>query len=412
MERLLMAALVAVLLLGSAPVPARDDFAARLAQADALRSADPERSSALLADLAAEAAQGTPAQRRHIEYLQAYRLAVYGNRPDEAARRAMVLFEQAEDVDLRFRAGALAASAMAISRDFDASLRVLNQVLPLRGDVRDDEIRLDGVYAAALLYSEMGQYRLSLRYADEILAQDPSPRTRCFAALPQLEARLRLDQMPIDDGPLGRSIDLCLSLGEDMTASFLRLVLARKLVASGRSEDALELLRMHLPQIDAIGYQRLSVDAHALVAELLLERGDLDGAADHAARAVSSARSFSSGMPLVTAHRVLFEAAEARDDVRAALDHYRRYVEADRAHVGDLRARELAYAIVRDETTAQARRIELLGQQNQILELQQQVAQQAARTTRILVLVLVVLVAGAGWWAWRMARRQSKAAGR
>lgn len=407
----LVTVLLAALLLGSGAASAQDDFGARLEQAEALRSADPERSAALLAGLEAEADGATPLQRQRIEYLRAYRLAVYGNQPGEAAKRAMALFDRAEDTDLRFRAGALAASALAITRDFDASLRVLNRVLPLRQDVQDDEVRLDGVYAAALLYNEMGQYRLSLRYADEMLLQDPSPRTRCFASLPQLESRFRLDLMPVDDGPLGRSIDLCLSIGEDLTANFLRLILARKLAESGRAADALELLRMHLPRIDAIGYQRLSVDAHALVAELLLDAKDFEAAADHAARAVADARSFSSGPQLVAAHRVLYEVAEARGDVAAALAHYRRFVAADRAHLSDVRARELAYAIVRDETTAQARRIELLDQENQILRLQQEVDRQAADRTRILLLALLVLVLGVGIWAWRTARSHARAAG-
>lgn len=400
--------LLAALLLAPAPSPAQDDFAARLAQADALRSADPERSAALLAGLQPDLGRATLHQRQQVAYLEAYRLAVFGNRPEEAATRAAALVEQAGDVDLRFRAGALAASSFAIARDFEASLRILDRILPMRADVADSAVRHAGLHAAALLYHEMGQYRLSLRYADEILADEPAPRTRCIASLPQLDARFRLGLLPVDDGPLGRAIDQCLAVDEAMTASFLRIVLARKLEAAGRQADALELLRQHLPGIEAIGYQRLSVDAHSLVAELLLHKGDLSLAAEHAELAIASARSFSSGLPLAAAHRVLYEVAEARGDPAAALAHYRRYVEADRAQPSDARARDLAYAIVRDETTGPARQIELLGQQNQLLRLQHEVDRRAAARTRILVLVLLLLIAGIGGWTWWVAGRQPR----
>lgn len=401
--------LLVALLLAPAPLPAQDAFEAALDQADALRSADPERSAALLAGLEPDIARATRHQRDRIAYLRAYRLAVFGNQPDAAAAIAVDLVARAADPDLRFRAGALAASSFAITRDFDASLGILDRILPSRLDVGDDEIRHSGLHAAALLYNEMGQYRLSLRYADEILADDPAPRTRCLASLPQLEARFRLGLLPVDDGPLGRAIDHCLAVGEDMTANFLRIVLARKLAAAGRQPDALELLRLHLPGIDAIGYQRLSVDAHALVAELLLHQEALPAAAEEAALAIASARSFSSGLPLASAHRVLYEVAEARGDPGAALAHYRRYIEADRAQPSDSHARELADAIVRDETTGPARQIELLGQQNQLLKLQHEADRQAAARTRALVLGLLFLIAGIGGWTWRVSRRQSRA---
>ena len=389
--------------------PAQEGVDARIAQADALRSADPERSAALLAGLERQAADLSRSQRLHLEYLRAYHMAIYGNRPDDAARLAMSLFHRADDVDLRFRAGALAARCHAITRDFGEGLRILNQVMPMRHSVRDEAVRHAGINTAAMLYSELGQYRLGLRYADEVLGDAPGPRARCMASATQLEARYHLQALPGDDGPLGRSIEQCLSIGEAMPANFLRITLARKLIGEGRPDDALELLRLHLPAIEAIDYQRLTVEAHALLAELLLGRGDLDGAQGHADLAIARARSFSTGLPLVTAYRVRYEIAERGGDAGAALAHYRRYVEADMAHLGDVRARELAYDIVRDETTRRARRIEMLDQQNQILRLQEEAGRQAARQTRLLVAALLALIAAIGSWTWYAARRAERA---
>lgn len=403
--------ILAMLLAMAGSAMAQDEVGARIAQADALRSADPERSAALVAGLEAGANGLSRDQRLHVEYLRAFHLAVYGNRPEEAARQAMSLFHRTDDADLKFRAGALAARCHAITRDFGEGLRILNQVMARRHDVRDKAIRHGGINTAALLYGELGQYRLALQYADEVLDDDPSPRSRCMASVTQLEARHHLQEMPAGDGPLGRAIEHCLSIGESMHADFLRITLARSLVADGRAVDALELLRLHLPAIDAIDYQRLTVEAHALVAELLLETGDLDGATAHAAGAIARARSFKTGSSLVAAHRVRYLVAERQGDPMAALAHYRRYAEADKAHLGDVRARELAYDIVQDETTRQARRLEMLDQQNQILRLQEQVSLRAAHQTRMLVAALLLLIAGIGAWTWWAARRNARPGG-
>ena len=397
--------LFAALLLASAAASAQDDFSARLDRADALRSADPERSAALLATLEADVAGATTLQRQRIAYLRAYHLAVFGNRPEEAAERALVLFEQVGDINLKFRAGSLAASSFAITRDFQDSLQILEQVLPMRDRVTDKPVRHAGTYAAALLYSELGQYRLSLRYADEVIADGPDPRTRCLASLPQLEARYRLGVLPVDDGPLGRAIDQCLAVGERMPANFLRLILARKLADGGRPGDALELLRVHLPEMDAIGYQRLTVDAHALVATLLLEQRDLNGAEEHARRALDAARSFAGGLPLAEAHRVLYEVAQREGDAVAALAHYRRHIDADNASLGDLGERNLAYALVQDEQTGRDRQIDLLVQQNQLLRLRQEISDKAARRAWVVIAALILLVGVTGAWTWRTARR-------
>lgn len=189
-------AMLVVLLGVAGSALAQEGVGARIARADELRSADPERSAALVAGLEAEATGLTRERRLQLEYLRAFHLAIYGNRPEEAARQAMSLFHRTDDLDLKFRAGALVARCHAITRDFGEGLRILNQVMALRHDVRDRTTRHGGINTAALLYGELGQYRLALQYADEVLGDEPSPRSRCMASVTQLEARYHLRELP------------------------------------------------------------------------------------------------------------------------------------------------------------------------------------------------------------------------
>jgi diguanylate cyclase (GGDEF)-like protein len=102
----------------------------------------------------------------------------------------------------------------------------------------------------------------------------------------------------------------------------------------------------------------------------------------------------------------MYEIAEEQGDLAATLSYFRQYAEADKAYLNEVKARELAYQIVRHETLQQTQQIELLNRQNEVLQLQQQVQQQNAQNTRLLVLLLLLLLASIAFWAYKTKRVQ------
>jgi diguanylate cyclase (GGDEF)-like protein len=103
---------------------------------------------------------------------------------------------------------------------------------------------------------------------------------------------------------------------------------------------------------------------------------------------------------------VLYETARARGDTAAALEHHVRYMAADRAYLDGVKARELAFQMVRHESLQQDKTIELLNRENQVLTLEQQVASKTVQATRLLILLLAVLLAFIAYWAFRTKRTQ------
>ena len=61
---------------------------------------------------------------------------------------------------------------------------------------------------------------------------------------------------------------------------------------------------------------------------------------------------------------------------------------------------------MRQETLQKTQQINLLDQQNQVLQLQRKVDQQAAQNNRLIVMLLIVLVASIGYWAFKIKRVQ------
>ena len=399
--------LLVVALSCAAPVAAASaSFDQELLAADKLRSLDGQRFAALLDGLDARSRGATSLQLQRLRYLRAYQAIVYRNQPQEAIIHATALLNEATDPDLKFRAGSLLVNGYSSTRNFTEGLRQLNQLLPMRAQVRDDDIRHDGINAAASLYNELGQHKLGLQYAKETLADAPNPRARCVAGLFGLRAKLQLGALPADDALLHQNIEGCLAIGDKLAANFTRVVLARKWVAQGKSDRAIALLQDHLGEANAIGYNVLIAQMRSLLAELMLGQGDLAVAQQHAREAIVQGGKFPSSSDLATAYNVLYQIAERQGNADQALALFRRYAEADKAHVSDVKARDLAFQLVREETLRKTQQIERLHGENQLLLLQQRVDQQANQNTRLMMLLLALLVALIGYWAYKVKRVQ------
>ena len=405
MYRLLSWLIFASLCLALGSGNAATSVAALLGEAETVRSSDPERFQRLLGQLDAAKDTATAPQRDQIAYLQAYRQSYVGNY-DVAIPALRRLANGASTLETRFRAGALMVNSYAVTRQFAEGLRQLDQTLELAERVKDPELRMHGFGVAAVMYNEIGEYHLGLQYAERILAAPAHGRARCFAGQFRVEALWRLKRLPSDDALVRGAIQDCVGEGEAVVANLLRGTLARKWAEQGQGDKAIALLDDHLPEVESTRYARLIGEVHSLLAELLLARGDLAEADLHARAAISHGPSMPHSQPLVAAYKTLYEIANRRGNASEALSYYRRYSDADKAYLNDVKTRELAYQFVRQETAQKTQQIELLNRQNQVLQLQQRVAKQNAQNTRLVVVLLLLVLAVLGYWAYWIRRRQ------
>jgi diguanylate cyclase (GGDEF)-like protein len=402
----LAACLLALLATAPGGVAAAESFEARLERADAMRSADPDAFRALLDELRAERDRATPAQRDRLRYLEAYRLGFEGKCPEAIPVASTLFHHAAADPGLRFRAGMLAVNCHAVTRDFVAGLQLLEKALPLRAQLRDKELRHQGLNVAGIFYNKLGQFELARGVTEEVLAGQPDARNRCLAGHVRIEALAGLDQVPAEDAAFDAVIAECMAIKEAVFANFVRTELARKWQGEDKATAAIGLLEVHLPEVRATGYKVLVADTLALLAELHLAQGDRAKAEAYALEAVQNSSGASSMLPSVVAERVLYTVALDRDDAALALDHYRRYAEADKAYLDELKARELAVQTVRQLTQRKNQQIELLARQNKVLQLQQEVARKEAGNNLLLAALLAVLLASIGYWAYKIKRVQ------
>jgi len=380
-------------------------FETRLQDADRARSSDPQKFQELLAQLRLDKQNASPKQLQRLRYLEAYELGVYGDKLAEGVKMARSLYDTTRDPAMKYRAGSLVANLSAINRDFTTGLRYLEKTLATRHRIKDKAIRHDGLGAAALLYNEIGQHRIGIRYADEMLADSPGPRSKCGAGYVRADSMQELGSLK-DDAEAQRVIDACLAARERIFANASRAVLAKKWSSEGRLKDAVSLMESALPEIESTRYPRLIARAHALLADIKFKMGDLKGAEKHANATVALGEQIRSSAPLVSAYNTLYLLAAEREKPSVALDLYRRYAEAQMAHQDDVKSRELAYEIVRHENMQQSQQIALLERNNQVLRLQQTLERESAQKARLAMVFLMLVLAAMVFWALQIKRHQ------
>ena len=388
-------------------LPASPRLPDLLREADQIRSGNPVRFNQLLEQIAPLEGEASTQQREKIAYLHAYARA-YAGRCDDAVRDSEQIIVGSHDPDIRARASALIVNCHASSRKFLQGLRELDRLSPLTSKAKLDETKQHSLFASANLYNQVGQYRLGLRDVTRLLTTSGEilPRNRCFAEQLKLELQERLGELPSDEGLVKKSVELCLSLNEPMVANFARLVIANQRVAAGNRTGAEKILRENLPQIESTKYPRLISQTKALLSEMLFADGNFPEAEKFALQAITAGTVDRSVLPQVNANKVLYLIAEKRGQIVEAFKYYRAFAEADKAYLNEVKTRELAYQIVRQENQQKNQQIELLNRKNNLLQLQQQVDQQSAQNSRLYMLLFALLAATIGYWAYKTKRMQ------
>ena len=409
-HRLFLVLVAATLCFASPRLPASDAggspaFEAMLRQAELVRSSDPVQFQHLLGQLTASVDAASDSQREHLAYLKAYQLGFSG-RFDLGIAAAKQIFDTTSDTTLKFRAGALMVNSYASTREFTEGLRTLDQTLALVDQVRDPEIRHHGWTAASQIYSAVGQYELARDFAERVLADKPTPRTNCFASYSRLSAIYHLERLDGAESTIIDAMDQCRAAGEPLAVHFLQSYLARFWTAQGDRIKGIGLLEQMLPQVEASDYAQLVSEVHSLLAEWKLAEGMASEAERHAGIAIRSSVGIVHSLPYIQANRTLYEIANRRGDTAMALESLRAYTDANESYLDSVKARELAFQMVKHETQQKTQTIELLNKQNQVLTLEQKVTEKTSQANRLLIALLAVLLASIAYWAFKVKRMQ------
>jgi diguanylate cyclase (GGDEF)-like protein len=381
------------------------EAAGLLRKADSIKTSDPQGFSTLLGSLAGQMRDLAPTQQELVRYLQAWKQA-YDGHYDQAIAGFRATIRETHDVTLKFRGNASVINVLLLGSHYEEAFAQLTQLLVLLPEVTDGAAREQGLVVAAQLYNEVGQYDLSINYAQKLIDENWAGRGVCKGSDYKLRAQMLSGRVQAVGPEFAAAIEDCTKLNELGYANFIRSYAATVYLAHDQVDEAIRLLADHSTEARQTAYRRLASTYDSLLAQGYYKKGDALKARQYALATLESAVPDAITEPLVIAYRILYEVSKAQGDFKSALDFHEKYAAADKGYLDVATARQLAYQRVAHESLASKQQIETLHRENHVLQLEQALGAKAVENSRLYIVLLLMTIGFVAFWAYRTKRLQ------
>jgi diguanylate cyclase (GGDEF)-like protein len=409
LKRGLFLSLLGWLVLGIAGVAAaitpHEGVEQLLKKADDLRTGDFPQFSALLGEVERQKNTLSQEQRDYLLYLEGWKAGFEGDAQTCLARLTL-LMQDSKDPTLRLRAGATMVNMLVFGKRYEQAFSQLSAVLQLLPQVTDARARQQALLNAAELYNGVGQYDLSLSYAQQVIDANWNGRGFCAGWQQKLQSLYASGRATSVGADFRSAVEGCGRSGEVNYANAIRVLGADEYVKLNKIDDAIDLLKSHYEEVKAGQNPRLAAHWEATLADAYRRKGMPVLAQQFATDVTGTTARDEFSESLVTALQVLYELAKERGDFKAALEYHEQYASADKAYLTDLSARHLAFQTVNHQDFANKLQLEALNKENHVLQLQHELGGKAMETSRLYILLLTMTVVFIGLWAYRTKRSQ------
>ena len=382
-----------------------EDTGRLLQQADRIKTANRAEFVALLDSLEGRSAHFSAAQKEYLQYLKAWKAVTEGDN-QAAIPQLQQIIQHSSDLTLQFRARSTLVNLQELTGHYEIAYSELGRLLKQLPDVSDKSARQQALLIAAQLYRAVGQTDLSLSCAQKVIDENWLGRGVCRGGQQKLAALYESGRLQTVSAEVQAGADGCEKLGEFLYADEIRSHTAKLDIDQGRLDEAIALLKGHYEEVLRTQYPRLISVFDALLADAYRRKGYAVLAQTFAFNSLAHAQKSPYAESSVTANRVLYELAKERGDFKSALAFHEQYAAADRGHMDDMSARQLAYEKVSHETIASKLQIAALTKQNQVLKLQRALGAEALENSRLYVALLITVLLFIGLWAYRTKRSQ------
>ena len=392
-----MAAAAAV---GNATTPA-DLFT----RAETAKTVNHQQFLHILTQLQQQKTRLSTVQKWHLRYLNAWQDAFEG-KLDKARPILHEIIEHSENASLKIRASALLMSILGRGYRYEKAYVLVNNLMKSLPKIGDTKTRAEILREIIQLLGWAGQYDQALQYIRQLLAIHIPGTNNCSNYSYAVNALYNANKLSLTNPDLRKAINLCLADKEIVYANTLRLDRAVLLMKEGHVTHALALLRRIAPSIRKTGFQPHIAQFHATMARAYLRMGDDSDAIRSARSALATNKHSGFPWPSQVAYKVLYLVENKAGHATAALSYYQKYVAVHDASTNDIKARALAYQMVKQGVLAKKLKLEALTRQNRILQLRQALAKKAAETSHLYIALLIIAIVLIGMWLYRLKHSQ------
>ena len=384
-------------------VNAQQSTMEQLQAADNIRTSNRPQFSDLLSQLQPARPEMSNAEQDYLDFLLAFRDTLEG-RHEEAITTLQRLVVSHGALELRFRAGITLAQTQVLRRQYIEAFTILAQSLTWLEQVNTTSYRVEGLLAAANIYSEAGLYDQSLSYLDLLEQMTLTPRSQCIAQILRQQNQ-RLSGMQLNAQVAQNVLSLCQSANQPLFAGFASLQVLYSTLQAKDPHKALSQADSFRALIEQAAYPRLNVEFYQLKATAEIETGQLDAAKQTLGLLQENTKNAPQSNPAVAGLKLAADLYAGQGDYKTAFEIQQQYSQAEQTLRDDKSFKLLAYQLAKVEMLKKDQQLSLMQEQIRTSELQQQLGQEQAWRNRILLIATASLLLVLAAWFWRLLRR-------
>jgi diguanylate cyclase (GGDEF)-like protein len=388
-----------------AAVPASDDPAQLLKRADSVKTSNHAEFVQFINRLAGTSTKLSPSQRMYLRFLQAWEVCYQGDY--EAATPLLnAIIAESTDATLRFRAGMTLVNTLVIGSRYEDAFARMRQLLDQLPQIVDKDARIQALGVAGALYNEAGQYDLGLSYANKMLRENPEGGGDCKGRFLRVQSIYGSGKFSTFDQESSHAVDACNKASDFLFSNLIRVYVAGFEIQHGQSAAAIKLLQKNYAEVQHIGYPELTSQFDSSLAQAYWNEGENVLAEQYASASAVGGVKHEFTKSLTSAYELLYLINKKQGDQDAALTYHEKYMAADKGYLNEVSAKALAYQTVEQQVLAKKLQIQALDKENQILQLQQKLANKAAVTSRLYIILLLLVLASIALWTYKIKRSQ------
>ncbi|WP_052074715.1 GGDEF domain-containing protein [Shewanella mangrovi] len=363
------------------------EYQQALEHADAIRTSNISQFSQELDQLAPHKDEFSAEEKAFYLFLSFYLKALHGQF-QEAVNGYKNLIDDTPPKVIEIRARTSLVNIYSFVQNWQDGLSQLSVLLSQLNTINDQNVKEQIIGIAAIFYNSLGQYQLGMDYTQQYKSLSSSPRSQCAAAQLEVEASFGLSTVTSDSDLFAHNREICQQAGEMVMVGLIDSFKIRSLIKERQFNAAMTSLQQQLSTIENTRYAPLMGLYYSLIAKVAVTLQRWSEVKNYADKALATLDQPKSYQPFVRVYKALYEYYLHQNGTSSALEAYKKYAEADKAYLDDIKAKNLAFQIAQHQSIEQQNRIELLDKQNKLLTLQQQLTENESRARRDMLIAL------------------------
>jgi diguanylate cyclase (GGDEF)-like protein len=376
-----------------------------LVQTEQVRTTDHQRFLRQLETLNQQVSSMSEQERWQLRYLDGWQASFQGDYVNADPLLQDVIDHSGDSV-LVTKATAILMDDMGSNKRYGEAFELANRLEADLPKTQDKLARSQALYFLAQLLRSAGQYDLAADYARDMEQSVPAGETLCRPQAMLATILYESHKLTSSSPEVQQGIDTCQDAGDLVIADAVWLVKDNLYLDENQPEKAIALLNLIAPSIRAGQYHGNTLTAQSQLAQAYWKIGNDDKARAAALAVLAASEPGDINGSLRDAYEVLYRIEKKHGNTKAALNYYEHYAVQNLGHLNDESARTLAYDVAHQRTLAQRIETEKLGKQNNILRLQQALANKAIETSRLYIALLLVVLISVIFWLLRIKRSQ------